>query len=56
MILCDIGNRNVSFFRDGKIWSITHEEFEELNTDKKIYYICVNSDLSEKLALRDNLY
>ncbi len=54
MILCDVGNHSVSFFHDGKIWSITHEEFEKYSTNEKVYYICVNDELAQKLAERKN--
>jgi len=42
MILCDIGNSNVDFFHDGKVWSQSLEEFSEYRPKEKVYYISVN--------------
>jgi len=50
MILCDIGNSNVDFYHDGKIWSQTLEEFKEYSPNEKIYFISVNDAVSSKLG------
>ena len=54
MYLCDIGNTNVDFFLDGKMWSISIDEFKEFTTDEKVYYINVNSKVIEFLEEKKN--
>jgi len=49
MILCDIGNSNVDFFHDGKIWSISIDAFEGYKVKEKIYFISVNDRITKKL-------
>ena len=49
MILCDIGNSNVDFYHDGKVWSLTLKEFDNYVPKDKVYYINVNSAMIEKL-------
>jgi len=49
MILCDIGNSNVDFQHDGKIWSLSLDDFEKYTPSEKVYYINVNSAMVEKL-------
>ncbi|WP_458701109.1 type III pantothenate kinase [Sulfurospirillum sp. 1307] len=49
MILCDIGNSNVDFFNDGKIWSLSVDEFETFVPQEKIYFINVNPRFEDKL-------
>jgi len=49
MILCDIGNSNVDFYHDGKIWSQSLKEFEEYNPKEKVYFISVNDSITKRL-------
>ncbi len=49
MVLCDIGNHHIDFYHDGKIWSVSHEEFVDYRLDEKIYYISVNEEISNVL-------
>jgi type III pantothenate kinase len=49
MILCDIGNSNVDFYHDGKIWSLSIEEFDSFVPQEDIYYISVNPKFDKKL-------
>ena len=50
MILCDIGNSNVDFHHDGKIWSQSLEEFKEYTPNEIIYFISVNDTVTEQLG------
>lgn len=52
MILCDIGNSNVDFYHDGKIWSESIEEFEKYEPKERVYYISVNEKIDS--FLQDN--
>ena len=54
MILCDIGNRSVDFYDDGKIWSMDHLEFQNYKPKEKIYYISVNGKISKRLEREPN--
>ncbi len=54
MILCDIGNSNADFFQDGKVWSLSHKDFASFSTKEKVYYICVNDTIKEKLVNKNN--
>lgn len=54
MILCDIGNSNVDFYHDGKIWSLNIEEFVNYIPKEKVYYISVNVLMDEKLSKIEN--
>ncbi|AFL67951.1 type III pantothenate kinase [Sulfurospirillum barnesii] len=49
MTLCDIGNSNADFYQDGKVWTLSHKEFYAFTPQEKVYYICVNDALKEKL-------
>jgi len=49
MILCDIGNSNVDFYHDGKIWTSTLQEFDNYVASEKVYYINVNPKMEVKL-------
>lgn len=49
MILCDIGNSNVDFYQDGKVWSLSHEKFKDFSTKESVYYICVNEEIGRYL-------
>ena len=50
MILCDIGNSNVDFYHDGKIWSQNLEEFKEYNSKEVVYFISVNDSVTKQLS------
>jgi len=52
MILCDIGNSNVDFYHDGKIWSLNLEEFKSYQPKETIYFISVNEDITLQLNSR----
>ncbi|MDX1809391.1 MAG: type III pantothenate kinase [Sulfurospirillaceae bacterium] len=54
MILCDIGNSNVDFFNDGKVWTVSLEEFENYKAKDKIYFISVNENITKKLQANSN--
>jgi len=49
MILCDIGNSNVDFYHDGKIWSQSLKEFKEYASKEKVYFISVNDTVTSEL-------
>ena len=49
MTLCDVGNTNASFFENGKITKIKHENFKDFKSDEKIYFISVNDEMTSKL-------
>jgi len=50
MILCDIGNSNVDFYHDGKIWSQSLKEFKEYKPKDRVYFISVNDAVTEQLS------
>jgi len=50
MILCDIGNSNVDFYHDGKIWSQSLEEFKEYKPKERVYFISVNETVTKQLS------
>ena len=50
MLLCDIGNSNVDFYHDGKIWSQSLEEFKEFNPKEEVYFISVNDSITKELG------
>lgn len=50
MILCDIGNSNATFFKEGKIWYMEINKFKEYEPTQTIYFISVNDSLKDKLA------
>lgn len=54
MILCDIGNSNVDFYQDGKIWSVSHTKFKDFSTRESVYYICVNEEMKHYLQHKNN--
>ncbi len=54
MILCDIGNSNVDFYQDGKMWNMPHKQFKEFRTLEKIFYISVNPSLTQFLQAKEN--
>ncbi len=50
MILCDIGNSNVDFYHDGKIWSQSLEEFKKYIPNERVYFISVNDTMTGQLS------
>ncbi len=54
MLLCDIGNTNVKFYHNRKVWSISIDEFNDFKTKEKVYYINVNESMSRPLSLKEN--
>lgn len=49
MIVCDIGNTTVDCYHDGKVWTMTHTQFKDFAPKERVYYICVNEELSASL-------
>ena len=54
MYLCDIGNSNVDFYHDGKVWSLSLSEFQKYTTKERVYYISVNESVNEWIGSRKN--
>ncbi|MBE2985121.1 type III pantothenate kinase [Campylobacter sp. RM9344] len=54
MILCDIGNTNATFLKDGKISRMSVDEFRRYEPKERVYFICVNDDLFAKLKSNPN--
>jgi len=54
MILCDIGNSNVDFYHDGKIWSQSLDEFDDYSSKEKVFYISVNTNVNDILNKKNN--
>lgn len=53
MMLCDIGNSNADFYQDGKVWTLSHKEFEHFTPKEKVYYICVNDPIQKRLKTKE---
>lgn len=49
MILCDIGNTTFDFYRNGVKEKIFIDAYEIEKSDEKIFYICVNEKVSQRL-------
>ncbi len=49
MILCDIGNSNVDFYHDGKLWSQSITEFKKARLKESVYFISVNDTVTSQL-------
>lgn len=49
MILCDIGNSNLDFYHDGKVWSLGLTELDSYTPSETVYYINVNPNIITKL-------
>ncbi|MBE0491789.1 MAG: type III pantothenate kinase [Sulfurospirillum sp.] len=54
MILCDIGNSTVGMYHDGKIWTLSHNEFKNYSNKENIFYISVNDAMSNYLQDKKN--
>lgn len=50
MILCDIGNSNIDFYHDGKIWSMGVEDFLKYKPKEKVFFISVNEHVSQNIS------
>ncbi len=49
MLLCDIGNTNIHFYKNGMSWA-KPANVKNLDTiDENFYYICVNESLKDRL-------
>jgi len=48
--LCDIGNSNVHFFKEGRIWAISVSEFQHFSPQEPLYFINVNASVKPWLA------
>lgn len=55
MTLCDVGNTNATFYRDGFVNYMKIADFERFIPSEKTYYINVNDRLCQKL-LSDSLF
>ncbi|NPA73983.1 MAG: type III pantothenate kinase [Epsilonproteobacteria bacterium] len=54
MLLCDVGNTNIHFYKDGISWG-KKADIKNINLiDEKFYYICVNERLKDKMASMRN--
>ncbi len=49
LILCDIGNTTFDFYRDGTKEKIFISDYELKKSDEKVFYICVNEKIAQKL-------
>jgi type III pantothenate kinase len=54
MILCDIGNSTINMYHDGKIWSMSFEEFGAYKPKEEIFFISVNDTITQKLNENEN--
>ncbi len=54
MFLCDIGNTSYHFLKDINSYKKDVNSFEPSNIKDKIYYVCVNENISQKLEKLDN--
>lgn len=56
MILCDIGNTSVDWYKDGLLFKESVSEFDPDKYMEDIYYICVNSSVHNVIKGRTNWY
>lgn len=49
MILCDIGNTTLDFFKDGKKEKILVADYTLCASDEKVFYICVNEAFANEV-------
>ena len=54
MLLCEIGNTNIHFYKKGATWSKKATAKNLLEIDEKFYYINVNESLKNKLLQMKN--
>jgi type III pantothenate kinase len=49
LTLCDVGNTTFDFYREGIKEKVRISDFEPTHSDEKIFYICVNEMVKNKL-------
>jgi len=54
MLLCDVGNTSFHFDDDSNNYKESTTSFNPKSITKKVYYICVNPDVSKVLDGLDN--
>lgn len=54
MTLCDIGNSDIKLLQDTKFSSLTFEEFANLQSEEKVFYINVNHNAKALIAQKPN--
>jgi type III pantothenate kinase len=54
MYLCDIGNSNVHFYKEGRMWSVTAAHFKEFSTSEPLFYVNVNASVTPWLEGHKN--
>ena len=54
MLLCEIGNTNIHFYKKGASWSKKATVKNLLDVDEKFYYINVNESLKNRLKEMEN--
>lgn len=54
MLLCDVGNTTYHFYDGTKDYKQSIESFDPLSVTEKVFYICVNLHVKEKLARLPN--
>ena len=54
MLLCDIGNSSYHFLEDDREYKKSITNFEPATIKQRVYYICVNHSIEEKLQQLDN--
>ncbi|MBE0494933.1 MAG: type III pantothenate kinase [Campylobacterales bacterium] len=54
MYLCDIGNSNVHFFKEGRMWAVSVPEFQHFSTQEPLFFINVNESVKPWLVGKKN--
>jgi len=54
MLLCDIGNTSYHFLEDSKEYKKNVYDFHPESVSERVYYICVNTSVQEKLKNLEN--
>lgn len=54
MLLCDVGNTNVNFYEDKRVWKAGAKQRDIFPTDQVFYYISVNKKISDALENKKN--
>ncbi len=50
MLLCDVGNTNIHFYKDGMTWAKPSTIKNITSIEEKFYYICVNEGLKDRIS------
>ncbi len=50
MLLCDVGNTNIHFYKEGMTWTKPSSIKNISSIEEEFYYICVNENLKEKIS------